>query len=139
MTVKSSLITSVAVSVVMITSVQAKTFNAASFLGIDRDANNMISKDEASYYRNTYFSTMDGNSDGSVSFKEYAIANQLIDTASGKPAEMEPPKEFKAVDTNKDNQLSLDEFLAHGTVLFQQLDKNKDSQISKEEYVSPGL
>lgn len=136
---RSSIIACALVSIVFVSGVQAKTFNAASFLGIDRNADNMISSEEAKHYRNTYFATMDRDSDGSVSFEEYAVTNQLIDTATGKPEKMDPPAEFKAVDTDKDKKLTLEEFLAHGTSLFELLDKNKDKLISKEEYIAPGL
>lgn len=139
MLVKSSIITGALVAILFATGAQAKSFNAASFLGIDRNADNMISSEEAKHYRNTYFTTMDRDSNGSVSFEEYAVTNQLIDTATGKAEEMDPPADFKAVDTDKDKNLTLEEFLAHGTSLFEQLDKNKDNLISKEEYIAPGL
>ncbi len=120
-------------------SVHAQSFNSAQFLGIDRDADNMISRQEAAAFRLRYFSVLDQNEDGSVEFEEYVQANQLRSSVAAKDAPVPVPAEYKRADKNKDTILTKEEFLAVGIEKFAGLDTNKDNAISQDEFVSPGL
>ncbi|MEH6402294.1 MAG: hypothetical protein V7750_02900 [Sneathiella sp.] len=117
----------------------ALTFNSSQFIGIDRDADNMISPSEAEDYRARYFETLDGNGDGTVEFEEYVQANRLRSAVSDPNKPVPQTDEYKEADTNKDTKLSRDEFLNVGRARFLALDKNKDHKISKAEFKSPGL
>ncbi len=119
--------------------VQAKSFNKAKFLGIDRNADNQVSPEEAAIYRERYFSTVDLNGDGSVAFEEYVQANQLRDATAEKNSPVKVPDDYKAADVNQDTVLSREEFMEAGKAAFVALDKDKDGFVSREEFVAPGL
>ncbi len=118
---------------------QAKTFNKATFLGIDRDADNQVSPKEAAIYRERYFSTIDLNGDGSVAFEEYVQANQLREATAEKGSPVKIPDDYKAADTNQDTILSREEFMEAGKAAFTALDKDGNGFVSREEFVAPGL
>jgi|GEM_PF-3244876 len=117
----------------------ALTFNPAQFIGIDRNADNMISPIEAEEYRTRYFDTLDINGDGTIEFEEYVQANRLRSAVSNPDDPVPPTEEYKEADINKDTKLTRQEFLNVGQNRFAALDKNKDQKISKAEFKSPGL
>ena len=117
----------------------SQTYNSAQFIGIDRDADNMISKAEAIAYRVRYFSTLDENQNGKVEFEEYVVANKLRSSTANTGAPVPVPDGYKEVDTDGDTVLTIGEFQAVGNKRFPLLDANKDGKISKEEFVKPGL
>jgi len=117
----------------------ALTFNSAQFIGIDRDADNMISIAEAENYRIRYFSTLDMNNDGQVEFEEYVKTNKLRNATANPSDPVRIPDEYKDADTNGDTILSAEEFAAQGQRRFELLDKDKDGMVSREEFVAPGL
>jgi len=114
-------------------------FTPSQFLGIDQNADNAISAQEAEAYRTRYFSILDLNGNGSVEFEEYVTANKLRSAVSEKDTPIEVPDSYKQTDTNSDTILSLEEFLAAGSSRFTALDKDKNGSISREEFISPGL
>ncbi|MEP4191089.1 MAG: hypothetical protein ABJN51_08420 [Sneathiella sp.] len=119
--------------------VTAKTFNAATFLGIDRDADNKASMAEAQEYRVRLFSNLDLDKNGSVEFEEYVQANALRDATAAKDAPVEIPEHYKMEDKNGDTVLSKDEFMEAARTAFAKLDTNKDGFVSRDEFVAPGL
>jgi len=133
-------ITSAAVAILFSTATaSALTFNSAQFIGIDRDADNMISIAEAENYRIRYFSTLDMNNDGQVEFEEYVKTNKLRNATANPSDPVRIPDEYKDADTNGDTILSAEEFAAQGQRRFELLDKDKDGMVSREEFVAPGL
>ncbi len=119
--------------------VGAQSFNSAQFIGIDRDADNIVSKSEAANFRQRYFSTLDIDGDGQVTFDEYVEANRLKGASTNPDYKVPVPEDFSQTDTNKDKTLSADEFAAEGVRRFELLDKNQDGVVSRDEFVSPGL
>lgn len=117
----------------------AQTFNSAQFIGIDRDADNVISKSEAANFRQRYFTTLDMNDDGQVTYEEYVKTNRLKGASTDPDYKVPVPEDFSLTDTNKDTILSAQEFADEGVRRFQNLDKDTDGVISREEFVSPGL
>lgn len=117
----------------------ALTFNPSQFLGIDRNADNLISPEEAGEFRARYFKTLDLDGNGTVEYEEYVQANRLRSAVSDPNAPVPVPDEYKEADTNKDTMLSMEELLSVGRKRFAALDKNNDNRISEEEFKSPGL
>lgn len=126
-------------AVIFASPASSQTFNAAQFIGIDRDADNMISKAEAVAYRLRYFSTLDENQNGKVEFEEYVVANKLRSSTANTGAPVPVPDAYKEVDADKDTVLTTAEFQAVGDKRFTMLDTNKDGKISQAEFVKPGL
>ncbi|WP_169567836.1 EF-hand domain-containing protein [Sneathiella limimaris] len=121
------------------TMASALTFNSAQFIGIDRNADNMISMEEAQGFRHRYFTTLDIDGNGEVSFAEYVEANKLKSVSSNPDAPVKMTDEFKEADANGDKTLTMAEFLAVGEAHFKLLDKDGDGFVSRDEFVAPGL
>lgn len=117
----------------------AHSFAESRFLGIDRNADNVISPDEADAYRERLFKELDQNSDGQVEFEEYVQVKQLRSVTAPPYSTVEVPDEYREMDANGDTILTIDEVKAVGVARFTALDKNGDGVISKDEFVSPGL
>ncbi|MEH6475855.1 MAG: hypothetical protein V7727_09200 [Sneathiella sp.] len=117
----------------------ALTFNSAQFLGIDRDANNEISSQEAASFRARYFALLDQNSNGTVEFEEYVKANNLRSSTAVEDSPVPVTDEYREADGNADTILTLQEFQDVGAKRFKMLDKDKNGIISRAEFVSPGL
>lgn len=93
------------------------------------------------------FNIVDANKDGFVTRAEIEAAQtkQLQELKARQQAELSA--EFKKLDTNKDNQLSMAEFNAGAAPLpatapdapIAHLDTNKDGKISRDEYRAPKL
>jgi len=132
--------TSVAATILLsAATASALTFNSSQFIGIDRDADNMISIAEAESYRTRYFATLDMNNNGMVEFEEYVKSNNLRNSASNPNDPVRIPDEYKDADANGDTILTADEFEAQGQRRFEMLDKDNDGMVSREEFVAPGL
>jgi len=121
------------------TSSAALAFTPAQFIGIDQNADNQISHEEAMAFRARLFSGLDANGDGTVEFEEYVTAKKLRSNTANPGAAVAVPDEYKEADTNSDTQLSMDEFNAQGQARFKALDKDGDGFVSQKEFVAPGL
>ncbi|MAL78602.1 MAG: hypothetical protein CMN55_05740 [Sneathiella sp.] len=117
----------------------AHSFAESRFLGMDRDADNFISLEEAEAYRIRLFKEYDLNSDGKVEFEEYVEAKRLRPATAAPHSKVDVPDEYREMDADGDSILTLEEVKSVGVKRFQALDKNGDGKISKEEFVSPGL
>ena len=117
----------------------ALTFNSAQFLGIDRNANNEISKAEAMSFRKRYFSILDQDGNGTVEFEEYVKSNNLRSSTAVEDSPVPVTDEYKEADRNADTMLTLEEFLDVGAKRFKMLDKDNNGIVSRTEFVSPGL
>ncbi|WP_334128104.1 EF-hand domain-containing protein [Sneathiella sp.] len=117
----------------------AHSFAEGRFLGIDRDADNLISMEELVAYRERLFKEYDQNGDGQVEFEEYVQARQLRSVTAPPYSKVEVPDEYREMDANGDTILTLEEVTAVGVTRFEKLDTNGDGKISKDEFVSPGL
>ena len=74
---KTLLLASIGRTCIAVTPSLASDFNPARFIGIDRNADNKISHEEAMAYRLRYLSSLDQNGNGTVEFEEYVQANRL--------------------------------------------------------------
>ncbi len=117
----------------------ASAFMPSQFIGIDRNADNMVSREEARDYRQRYFDSLDENSDGIVEFDEYVKAKNLRSAVANTDAEVKVTDEYAEADKNSDTKLTPEEFFAVGDKRFDLLDKDKDGFVSQKEFVSPGL
>lgn len=117
----------------------ASAFTPSQFIGIDRNADSQVSKEEARDYRTRYFSTLDENGNGTVEFEEYVKAKNLRSATANPNAEVKVTDEYKEADANSDTILTIEEFLAAGTMRFDLLDTDKNGYISQAEFVAPGL
>jgi Ca2+-binding EF-hand superfamily protein len=97
---------------------------------------------------NNRFSAMDSNHDGTVTGAELAAEQQKEMQQAKGALQQQLSARFKQLDTNKDNQLNLQEFLAAAPAirtsespdqLLQQLDTNKDGKLSADEFRAPQL
>ncbi|WP_025898186.1 EF-hand domain-containing protein [Sneathiella glossodoripedis] len=114
-------------------------FMPSQFIGIDRNADNMVSREEAHDYRQRYFYSLDGNSDGLVEFEEYVQAKNLRSAVANPGAKVKVTDEYAEADKNGDTKLTPEEFFTVGEKRFNQLDVNKDGFVSQKEFVAPGL
>jgi Ca2+-binding EF-hand superfamily protein len=125
-------------SAVMVAST-AWAFMPSQFIGIDRNADNMVSREEARDYRQRYFDSLDENSDGIVEFEEYVKAKNLRSAVANTGAEVKVTEEYAEADQNSDTKLTPEEFFAVGDKRFNLLDTDKDGFVSQKEFISPGL
>ncbi|MFC4272270.1 hypothetical protein GQF03_14080 [Sneathiella chungangensis] len=114
-------------------------YEESRFLGIDRDADGVISQAETEAYRERLFKEYDLNSDGRVEYEEYVQAENLRPVTAPAHSEVPVPDEYREMDSDGDTIVTLDEIKAAGVKRFKMLDKNNDGKVSKEEFVSPGL
>ncbi len=107
-----------------------------------------ISKADFTKNVDARFGSIDSNKDGNLSKDEVAAvqAKALADAAAAEQKQMEA--DFKKLDTNHDNSLSLAEFKAAAPALrprqtadqmLAELDANKDGKVSAAEYRSGPL
>lgn len=130
---------SAGIAVLMAQLSMAQSFSASQFIGIDRDADNLISPAETTAFRIRYFDTLDQNGDGTVEFEEYVQANNLRSAVSDPNAAVRIPDEYREADANSDTKLTKQEFTKVGEKRFTELDANSDGMISREEFQAPGL
>jgi Ca2+-binding EF-hand superfamily protein len=130
-----------AASLLFATSVASlsQAYEESRFLGIDRNADNMISMEEATAYRERLVKEYDLNGDGKVEYEEYVQAENLRPSTDPDNSEIPVPDEYKEMDSDGDTIVTLEEAKAAGALRFKALDKNADGMVSKEEFVSPGL
>jgi Ca2+-binding EF-hand superfamily protein len=97
---------------------------------------------------NARFGGIDTNHDGIVSAAEMAAEQQKEMQQAKTTINQQLSARFKQLDTNKDNQLNLQEFLAaapgiraseNSEQLLQRLDANKDGKLSADEFRNPQL
>ncbi len=117
----------------------ALAYEESRFLGIDRNADNMISMEEAADYRTRLFKEYDLNSDGKVEYEEYVQAESLRPATAAANSEVPVPDEYRQMDSDGDTVVTLEEAKAAGVLRFKALDKNADKMVSKDEFVKPGL
>ena len=107
-----------------------------------------VSRGEYINTLNGRFNTMDTNHDGSVSAAELGAEQQKEMQQAKNTINQQMAARFKQLDTNKDNQLSLQEFLAAvpairtsegAQQMMQRLDTNKDGKLSADEFRAPQL
>ena len=114
-------------------------YEESRFLGIDRDADGVISPAETEAYRERLFKEYDLNGDGKVEYEEYVEAEHLRSVMMPAHSPVPVPDEYREMDSNGDTVVTLDEIKAAGLARFKTLDKNGDGKVSKDEFVSPGL
>lgn len=117
----------------------AVAYEESRFLGIDRNADNMISMEEAADYRARLFKEYDLNSDGKVEYEEYVQAESLRPATAAANSKVPVPDEYRQMDSDGDTVVTLEEAKAAGVERFKALDKNGDQMVSKDEFVKPGL
>ncbi|PHQ68581.1 MAG: hypothetical protein COB93_10330 [Sneathiella sp.] len=117
----------------------AFSYEESRFLGIDSNADNMISADEVDAYRTRLFSAYDLNGDGKVEYEEYVQAENLRPSTATANSDVPIPDEYREMDTDGDTVVTLEEIKAAGALRLKALDKDRDGLISKDEFVSPGL
>lgn len=94
-----------------------------AFIGVDKNGDGYITKDEYDSHVKSKFNEYDKNKDGKVDVDELGGKN--------KP---EVVKEFKFMDRNSDGFVSADEFYKAALQRRDELDFNRDGKINKEEY-----
>jgi Ca2+-binding EF-hand superfamily protein len=109
------------------------------FLGMDRNADGVITMDEVDAYRERLFKEYDLNGDGKVEYEEYVQAEHLRSAVMPANSAVAVPDEYREMDSDGDTVVTLEEIKAAGSARFKTLDKNGDGKISKDEFVSPGL
>lgn len=117
----------------------ASAWEESRFLGIDRNANDSISLQEAEDYRTRIFMEYDQNGDGRIEFEEYVKAEGLRPVTAAANSKVEVPDEYKEIDADDDMILMPEEMKMMADKRFKALDENGDGKISKDEFVSPGL
>jgi len=117
----------------------ASAYEESRFLGIDRNADNMISPDEVDAYRARLFDIYDMNGDGRIAYEEYVEAESLRPVTAPANSEVPVPGEYREMDSNGDTMVTLEEAKAAGQMRLKALDKDGDGMVSKDEFVSPGL
>lgn len=125
--------------VVLGTASSAFSWEESRFLGIDRDADGVLSASEADAYYLRLFKEYDLNSDGQIAFEEYVKAENLRPVTAPAHSDVTVPDVYRDMDSNGDTIVTTDEIKAFGVKRFNALDTNGDSKISKDEFVSPGL
>jgi Ca2+-binding EF-hand superfamily protein len=97
---------------------------------------------------NTRFNVVDSNHDGYISKAELAVEQQNELQQARTRINQQLQAKFKELDTNKNGQLSLQEFMAATPAIktaqgadqvMQQLDSNRDGKISGDEFRAPEL
>jgi hypothetical protein len=97
-----------------------------AFEQMDANQDGMVSKAEAEAWRANRQIGLDADGNGVISFEESRAHRRAM-------AEVRARERFQRLDTDGDGQVSLTEFNARGTAMFDRFDKNADGVISADE------
>ena len=96
---------------------------------LDANEDGTISEDEVNAFRNERFAKFDTDKSGGLSVQEMEAGREA--EKQERRAEM-----LSRIDTNGDQEISLEEFGNREVRMFERLDANKDGEISAEELKS---
>jgi Ca2+-binding EF-hand superfamily protein len=102
------------------------------------DANNdgMVSKDEWVAYQERVFKALDKDGDGTLDTDEfYGHPMPFLFATAGFAHGLETRQMFGKIDANGDGKVSLDEYIAFQTKIFEMMDTKKAHQLSASDFI----
>ncbi|OZA05920.1 MAG: calcium-binding protein [Methylophilaceae bacterium 17-44-8] len=106
---------------------------------LDADGNHMVTATEADTYYNNVFDALNKDKDNTLDAKEWAGPSKQskLDLATGGYSrELRSMKMMEMMDTDKNHEVTREEFLNHHRAVFVQLDTSADQQIDAQEWVA---
>jgi hypothetical protein len=104
---------------------------------IDANGDGKVTKAEWLAYQKKVFEALDKNKDGEVDEKEFMAPSSTMATfATGGYARGLQTKEMMhKIDANGDGKVTLDEYLAYQTKVFDMMDKNHSGSLGPQEFL----
>ncbi|MES2152293.1 MAG: EF-hand domain-containing protein [Pseudomonadota bacterium] len=106
------------------------------FKKMDTNKDGRVSSEEYAQHARQMFATLDADKDGKLTAAEMDAAYQRV---TGKPvgsAALPAAEKIKAVDSDADGSLNVEEYVASSHAMFAKIDSNHDSFLSKEELLA---
>ena len=100
------------------------------FKALDTNSDGTLTSEEHSTSAAAMFDTMDGDKDGTVTAAEMDAAQHAL----GGSTAMSSADKIKAVDTNKDGQLSRQEHVDGSRSMFAKMDSDANGTLSQSEF-----
>ena len=103
---------------------------------IDTNKDGMVSKDEWIAYQERVFKALDKNADGSLDAEEfYGHPKPVSFATAGYSHGLETQQMFGKIDANGDGKVSLDEYIAFQTKVFEMMDTKKAHELSASDFI----
>jgi hypothetical protein len=108
----------------------------SEFDGMDTNRDGRVSAAEHEAATQKMFRTMDGNGDGKVTAAEMDAAHKKVTGKNAAPGDMTGAEKIKAIDIDGDGVLMAAEHVAGSKAMFEKMDTNRDGQLSKDEWTA---
>jgi Ca2+-binding EF-hand superfamily protein len=106
----------------------------SDFTTMDANKDGKLTAAEHAAAAKKMFQAMDANRDGKVTAAEMTAAQPTITGNAAQKSDMSSADKIKAIDTNADGVLSVEEHAAGSKAMFEKMDTDKDGTLTKAEF-----
>jgi hypothetical protein len=108
----------------------------SEFDGMDTNRDGRVSAAEHEAATQKMFKAMDANGDGKVTAAEMDAAHKKVTGKSASSGDMSGAQKIKAIDIDGDGVLMGAEHVAGSKAMFEKMDSNRDGQLSRDEWTA---